>query len=414
MRNKLILSVLGVILWILAINFVASLFIEDPWKSQALSAACGLLVGMTFWISLSNTITKNVSQLVTSTAIISEGDLTKEIQVPSDDEIGELAAAFQKMLLNLRQIVWEVKKGSSGVIASSDELYNSIKQMGGITEQVTVKVGKVIEAAGTQSNLLANDSKTLKRTSDSVKKIASMSQGASNSAARVVKDSQDGKKAAQSAIDQIQAVFSQVEKSILLAQGLGSKITKISRVLDIISDIARKTDLLSLNATVEASKAGEYGKGFGIVAEEIRNLTEESKASAKEIGAMVEDIQAENAAVKHAIEEGMRGIKEGREMITMLINNFDRVVEEVTRLRGGFEEVSIETQKQAVDSEKITQAFEKLTTLAQENVQSMNETEKAMEDQKKILKKLKLSGQNLTKTANELNEAVEQFKAPNG
>ncbi len=413
MRYKLILSFLGVILWILTINFISNLFIEDPWKSQALSAACGLLVGMSFWISISNSITKNMTQLVKSTTIISEGDLSQDIKVKSDDEIGELASAFQKMLLNLRNIVLQVKKSSHGVKITSDELYDSIKQMSNINDQVTLAVEKVVDAAETQSNLLAKDSMTLKGTSASIKRIASMAKTASNSAARAVKDSHDGKNAAQSAINQIQSVFSQIEKSILLIQALGNKINKISRILDIISDIARKTDLLSLNATVEASKAGEYGRGFGVVAEEIRNLTDESKASAKEISAMVEEIQAENLAVKNSIEEGVKGIKKGREMITMLINNFDRVVEEVTRLGGGFEEISIETQRQAMDSEKISQAFEELNKLAQKNSLAMKETAVAMKNQKAILDKVKSSSQNLMNTAKELNVAIEQFKISN-
>jgi methyl-accepting chemotaxis protein len=413
MRYKLILSFLGVILWILTINFISSMFIEDPWKSQALSAACGLLVGMTFWISLSNSIAKNMTQLVKSTTIISEGDLSQDVQVKSDDEIGELANSFQKMLLDLRNIVLQVKKSSLGVKTTSDELYDSIKQMSSINDQVTLAVEKVADAAETQSNLLAKDSMTLKGTSASIRRIASMAKTASNSAARAVKDSHDGKNAAQSAINQIQSVFSQIEKSIILIQGLGNKINKISRILDIISDIARKTDLLSLNATVEASKAGEYGRGFGIVAEEIRNLTDESKASAKEITAMVEEIQAENLAVKNSIEEGVKGIKKGREMITMLINNFDRVVEEVTRLGGGFEEISIETQRQAMDSEKIAQAFEELNKLAQKNSLAMKETAAAMKNQKLILDKVKSSSQKLMNTANELNVAVEQFKVSN-
>ncbi|RLA94422.1 MAG: hypothetical protein DRG25_02580 [Deltaproteobacteria bacterium] len=413
MRYKLILSFLGVILWILTINFISNLFIEDPWKSQALSAACGLLVGMSFWISISNSITKNMTQLVKSTTIISEGDLSQDIKVKSDDEIGELASAFQKMLLNLRNIVLQVKKSSHGVKITSDELYDSIKQMSNINDQVTLAVEKVVDAAETQSNLLAKDSMTLKGTSASIKRIASMAKTASSSAARAVKDSHDGKNAAQSAINQIQSVFSQIEKSILLIQALGNKINKISRILDIISDIARKTDLLSLNATVEASKAGEYGRGFGVVAEEIRNLTDESKASAKEISAMVEEIQAENLAVKNSIEEGVKGIKKGREMITMLINNFDRVVEEVTRLGGGFEEISIETQRQAMDSEKISQAFEELNKLAQKNSLAMKETAVAMKNQKAILDKVKSSSQNLMNTAKELNVAIEQFKISN-
>ena len=285
--------------------------------------------------------------------------------------------------------------------------------MSNINDQVTLAVEKVVDAAETQSNLLAKDSMTLKGTSASIKRIASMAKTASNSAARAVKDSHDGKNAAQSAINQIQSVFSQIEKSILLIQALGNKINKISRILDIISDIARKTDLLSLNATVEASKAGEYGKGFGVVAEEIRNLTDESKASAKEITAMVEEIQAENLAVINSIEEGVKGIKKGREMITMLINNFDRVVEEVTRLGGGFEEISIETQRQAMDSEKISQAFEELNKLAQKNSLAMKETAVAMKNQKAILDKVKSSSQNLMNTAKELNVAIEQFKISN-
>lgn len=414
MRNKLILSFLGVILWILSSNFWLSLFVKIPEESQALSIGFGLFVGMVFGIYISNSVTKNLSRLVEATTAVSEGDLTKDIMVQSDEEIGKLALAFKKMVINLRQIVANVKKGSSKVVVSSDELYASIKKLFEINRQVTSEVEKVLDAAENQSTLLSKDSITLKSISASGGKIASMAKIASNSASRAVKDSQEGKTAAQSAISQIQGVFSQVEKSIRLTQSLGGKISKINRVLEIISDIARKTDLLSLNATVEASKAGESGRGFGIVAEEIRYLTEESKASAKEIGLMVDDLQSENLAVKGSIEEGISGINKGRETITTLINNFDQIVEEVTRLGGGFEEISIETNRQAMDSEKIVQAFGELAKLAQANSLAMEKTRKVVGDQEKIIEQVKSSGQNLMATANELNEAVAKFKVLDG
>ncbi|MFH0813216.1 MAG: methyl-accepting chemotaxis protein [Pseudomonadota bacterium] len=414
MRNKIVLGFLGVILWILTVNFLSSLFIDDPWKSQALSAAVGLLVGMIFGISISNTITKNLSELVKAAIVTSDGDLTQEIKVHSTDEIGELATALRKMLSSLQKIISRLKNGASGVITSSEGLYESIQKMSTISEQVTSAVEKVVKAAETQSDLIVKDSVTLKSISDSVSKIAGMAKVAYNSAARAVKNSQDGKEAAQSAIEQIQGVFSQVEKSIILAQGLGSKITKINRVLEVISDIARKTDLLSLNATVEAAKAGEYGKGFGIVAEEIRYLTEESKDSAKDIGLLIEEIQSENASVRNSIEEGIKGVKNGRGMITTLIKNFDQIVDEVTRLGGGFEEISIETNRQAMDSGRIVQAFGELTKLAQENSFAMQATVKAIKDQGLILEGLKTSGKKLRDTADAFNEEVKKFKVSDG
>ena len=180
--------------------------------------------------------------------------------------------------------------------------------------------------------------------------------------------------------------------------------------MEIITDIARKTDMLSLNATVEASKAGEYGKGFGIVAEEIRYLTEESKSSAKEIRSLIEEIQSENAAVKTSIREGVAGINRGRETMGTLIKNFDHIVDEVTKLGGGFEEISIETNRQAIDSKTIAQAFEELTKFAEANSLAMQKSNAVMGEQKKILDQTKASSQNLMNTAHELNEAVAKFK----
>ena len=315
MRNKLVISFTGVILWMLAVNFLSNLVMDSAWKSQALSIAMGLLVGMIFGIYISNSVSKNLFRLVEATTVVSEGDLRQEIDVKAADEVGKLAASFKTMVLNLRQIVANVKKGSHKVIQSSDEVYDSIKKLSGISEQFASEVEKVIGAAQKQFTLLSQDSIALKSISDSVGKIATMANVASLSASRAVKNSYEGKNAAESAISQIQGVFSQVEKSILLTQGLGNKIIKMSRVMEIITDIARKTDMLSLNATVEASKAGEYGKGFGIVAEEIRYLTEESKSSAKEISLLIEEIQSENAAVKTSIGEGVAGINRGRETI---------------------------------------------------------------------------------------------------
>ena len=387
--------------------------LDSVWKAQALSIAIGLLVGMIFGIYISDSVTKNLFQLVEATTIISQGDLRQEIEISSDDEIGKLASSFQTMLINLRQIVSRVKKGSQKVMKSSNEVHNSIKKLREITEQFASEIEKVMEAAQKQFHLLAQDSFTLKNISDSVLRIAEMANLASRSASQAVQNSQEGKNTAIAAIGQIHSFFSQVEKSIQLIHELGNKIIKMGRITDLITDIARKIDILSLNATIEASKAGEYGKGFGMVAEEIRYLTEESKSAAKEISSLIEEIQTENGAVKAAIEEGALGINRGRETITTLIKNFDQLVAEITKLGGSVQEISSETNRQALDTKTISQAFEELTRFAENNSLAMQKSNVVMTEQRKLLNQTETASQHLIATADELDEAVAKFKVTN-
>jgi len=147
MRNKLVLSFTGVILWILAVNFLSNLVMDRAWQSQALSIAMGLLVGMIFGIYISNSVSRNLLRLVEATSVVSEGDLRQEIEVKAADEVGKLAASFKTMVLNLRQIVANVKKGSQKVIRSSDKVFDAIKKLSGISEQFASEVEKVIGAA---------------------------------------------------------------------------------------------------------------------------------------------------------------------------------------------------------------------------------------------------------------------------
>ena len=413
MKNKLLISFIGVILWIIAVNFLSSMVLDSVWKAQALSIAIGLLVGMIFGIYISDSVTRNLFQLVEATTIISQGDLRQEIEISSDDEIGKLASSFQTMLINLRQIVSRVKKGSQKVMKSSNEVHNSIKKLREITEQFASEIEKVMEAAQKQFHLLAQDSFTLKNISDSVLRIAEMANLASRSASQAVQNSQEGKNTAIAAIGQIHSFFSQVEKSIQLIHELGNKIIKMGRITDLITDIARKIDILSLNATIEASKAGEYGKGFGMVAEEIRYLTEESKSAAKEISSLIEEIQTENGAVKAAIEEGALGINRGRETITTLIKNFDQLVAEITKLGGSVQEISSETNRQALDTKTISQAFEELTRFAENNSLAMQKSNVVMTEQRKLLNQTETASQHLIATADELDEAVAKFKVTN-
>jgi len=410
MKNKLLISFIGVILWIIAVNFLSSMVLDSVWKAQALSIAIGLLVGMIFGIYISDSVTKNLFQLVEATTIISKGDLRQEIEISSDDEIGKLANSFQTMLINLRQIVSRVKKGSQKVMKSSNEVHNSIKKLREITEQFASEIEKVMEAAQKQFHLLAQDSFTLKNISDSVLRIAEMANLASRFASQAVQNSQEGKNTAIAAIAQIHSFFSQVEKSIQLIHELGNKIVKMGRITDLITDIARKIDILSLNATIEASKAGEYGKGFGMVAEEIRSLTEESKSAAKEISSLIEEVQTENGAVKAAIEEGALGINRGRETITTLIKNFDQLVAEITKLGGNVQEISNETNRQALDTKTISQAFEELTRFAENNSLAMQKSNVVMTEQRNLLNQTETASQHLIATAGELDEAVAKFK----
>jgi methyl-accepting chemotaxis protein len=195
---------------------------------------------------------------------------------------------------------------------------------------------------------------------------------------------------------------------------LANKVEKIKMVIDVIDDIAQKTDLLSLNASIEATRAGETGKGFALVADEIRSMADNSKRSSQDIRKMIEGILEDNKAVSVAFTKSQEGITHGRKTIHRLVDTFGETLTGVKDIAMTIQEVEEETGKQVKQMRGLSNHFQELTRLANKNFVSTQKTTIATRNQKEDMVKIVNAMNALNALSRRMMETQRRFKLGTG
>jgi methyl-accepting chemotaxis protein len=172
-----------------------------------------------------------------------------------------------------------------------------------------------------------------------------------------------GENKASQTVKHLEEVLKQMSEHTQPMFRLANKVEKIKKVINIMDDIAQKTDLLSLNASIEATRAGEMGKGFALVADEIRSMAENSKRSSQDIKTMVEDILEDNKTATIALTKSEEGINRGRETIRSILNTFSETLKDVKDISSAIKEVEEVTGKQVIQMRNLSGHFQELSRL---------------------------------------------------
>lgn len=325
-----------------------------------------LAVGVGFYTAKS--VANPIQKIASVAGVIAEGDLTQEIEVKGQDELGRLALAFNHMTQELRNLIGQIIDHAQRLSTSAEELSASSEQMNASGEQIASTVQQIAHGAQLQAEQVQATSKSIEEMAASTQQIADNTQ-TTNTASRQAKEV---------LIDMAEAFG-----------GLAEKSKEIGQIVTIIEKFADQTNLLALNAAIEAARAGEHGKGFAVVADEVRKLAENSSASVKEIADLSEEIQGE---------------------IGRLLASSEGVVEAMDKAVGLVEETSASVQQQREGAERIVRAINEVASVAEENASGAEEVAAAIEEQAATMDQITTAAQSLSERADSLWLAVNEFR----
>ncbi|BDC87619.1 methyl-accepting chemotaxis protein [Aeromonas caviae] len=348
--------------------------VVDAFDSAKLSVTLALVIGLALVVALSVVLTRQIRDplimLARQAQRIASGDLGRgELQEWvrgnrfNRDELGQLGSAIDRMQGALAELVSEIS-------GSVSQLSSAVEEVSAISEQsakgMASQQGEVSQVATAMNEMQSTVNEVARNTTDAM--------GAAKQASRT---STQGNQVVRSAIGSIEQVSRQIEQAGSVVQQLETDSASISMVLDVIRGIAEQTNLLALNAAIEAARAGEQGRGFAVVADEVRSLAQRTQASTAEISKMIEVLQERTAEAGSAMQLSRQQMQESVELAREAGSSIDSINGAVTQITDMNTLIATATEQQNAVTEELNRSIVKIHTAADENAQGAQQTAQA-------------------------------------
>ncbi|GFE60465.1 methyl-accepting chemotaxis protein [Geobacter sp. AOG2] len=312
------------------------------------------------------------------------GDLTTVIQVSSDDEIGHLAVGINKLISKIHNIMAQIAQNAGALSSSADQLLTTSQKM---------TTG--IEDAVTQTDTVATASEEMAATSGA---IAANCTAAAEESDKANDFATAGAQVVEKTMEVMARIADKVRESAETIESLGSRSDQIGEIVGTIEDIADQTNLLALNAAIEAARAGEQGRGFAVVADEVRALAERTTKATHEIGKMIKAIQNETKNAVTTMEEGVREVEAGTgeaarsgEAIFEIIEQIRAVVSQVNQIATAAEQQTATTSEISGNIQRVTTVVQGAAHGAQQSADAAKQLAVLAHDLKQLVGQFKLS-----------------------
>jgi len=341
-----------------------------------------ILVAIAIAYFIARSITVPASILARQAEQVSRGELNIEVSCLSEDEIGKLAESFKTMTINLRSIISQVTSTSNHVSAAASQLTSIAAKIATGAEEVAAQAVSVA-TAGEEMSATSGD-------------IAQNCQLAAEGAQRASQTAQNGAEVVEKTVRVMGQIAERVQESAKTVESLGARSDQIGAIIGTIEDIADQTNLLALNAAIEAARAGEQGRGFAVVADEVRALAERTTRATREIGEMIKAIQSETKGAVAAMEQGVHQVENGTIEAAKSGQALQDILQQVNDVAMQVNQIATAAEEQTATTSEISSNMHQITDVVQQTSHGANESATAASQ---------LSG-----NAEELQRLVRQFK----
>jgi methyl-accepting chemotaxis protein len=328
---------------------------------------------------------KSVTEFLTIVSQIARGDLTLRGRV-TNDALGNVVDSVNYMLDNFAKVLERVRKAAIDVQSSANEILIASEEMS--------------TGAIQQDQEITNTSSAVEQLTVSMKQVSNNAEASAEAARRALDAAEQGNRSVRDTLEGMQRIRSSVQATAKRIKALGDRSLEISEIVNVINDITEQTNLLALNAAIEAARAGEAGRGFAVVADEVRKLAEHSRAATKDIAALIKAIQAETNDAVIVMEEGTREVEIGAKLADQAGRALDAISSVVRQSAELVQEISLASKQQVRGTEGVANAMQIISNITRQTSQGARQTSRTVEQ--------------LVHMSEQLNEALSQFRVSGG
>ncbi|WP_077735720.1 methyl-accepting chemotaxis protein [Bacillus sonorensis] len=372
--------------------------------------AAALILSVTIGLLITRLIAKPIRDIQKLFAKTEQGDFTVEGTYQSKDELGLLTSSFNNMVAGVRSIIETVGETSHQVASSSQELSASAEESTKASEYISSTIQELAAGSDKQAESVENSRTIIKGMTEFAGRISSNAETAAATADQTAQMSLEGTAVMQKVSSQMQSINETVASLSEAFKHLSDRSNEIGNITEVITSIAEQTNLLALNAAIEAARAGEQGKGFAVVADEVRKLAEQSAHSAEQITKLITIIQNDTKQTMNTVVSATGEVKEGLVVVNEAGGAFHKIENAIKGVAAQINGVTDLVKNLTAGTEEIETAINGVKEVAETAAESTQTVSAATQEQLASMEEIAASSQILAQNAEELQDLIQKFK----
>ena len=342
--------------------------------------------------------------------LVENKELTQSIDIKRKDEIGQVANALNTFIEDLHGTVRNINDYTVQVEGVAQNSSAKAQEAKLAFQQVAVSFQEVAHGTENQLHSSEESARAMEEMAIGIQRVAEASSTMADSAKKMADEALLGNDSIGKVTTQMDSIHQSVNHSAEAVKSLDSRSQEISQIVEVIANIASQTNLLALNAAIEAARAGEQGRGFAVVADEVRKLAEQSNDSATQIANLIAEIQKETSFAVEAMNEGSEQVNIGIAVARDAGEAFQRIMDSTQVVSDQIQDISSVAEQMSAAAEEVTASIQQLSHIARESANSASGVSASVEDQLSSMNDLSTSAEKLSHMANDLKLLVGKFK----